>query len=163
MLQFSFEAFDRLTILVACLLQSSAELVKEIATLEVQILRLERHLLSLYRTSFQEHLPRIVEDHAEPMNEKSRGDNFNELSQKKKSELSKDYYDHQCRNSPTSSLAGPNDLVQVAISKSSSGKVNMSHIFTFINLLFVDDVPVYVSMCESLQSTTAGEAPLSAS
>lgn len=102
--------------------KSSAELVKEIATLEVEILRLERHLLSLYRTSFQEHLPRIVEDHVEPMNDKSRGDKFNELSQKKKSEMSKDYYDHQCRHSPTSSLAGPNDMVQVAISKSSSGK-----------------------------------------
>lgn len=41
----------------ACGLQSSTELMKEIATLEVQILQLERYLLSLYRTAFLQHLP----------------------------------------------------------------------------------------------------------
>ncbi|XP_057794782.1 uncharacterized protein LOC131011052 [Salvia miltiorrhiza] len=98
----------------------SAELVKEIATLEVEILHLERHLLSLYRTAFQQHLPRITEDHVEKMNETPRGgDQLNQPSQKIKPEMSKD---HQCENSPTSSLAGPRDLVQVAFQKSSSGR-----------------------------------------
>ncbi|XVF35781.1 hypothetical protein REPUB_Repub19eG0000500 [Reevesia pubescens] len=37
--------------------KSSVELSREIAALEVQILHLERYLLSLYRTAFEEHLP----------------------------------------------------------------------------------------------------------
>ncbi|XAR61479.1 hypothetical protein NMG60_11015919 [Bertholletia excelsa] len=37
--------------------QSSAELMKEIATLEVEIMHLERYLLSLYQTAFEQHLP----------------------------------------------------------------------------------------------------------
>lgn len=37
-------------------MQSSAELRMEIATLEAEILHLERYLLSLYRTAFEEHL-----------------------------------------------------------------------------------------------------------
>ncbi|KAF2310828.1 hypothetical protein GH714_017490 [Hevea brasiliensis] len=38
-------------------LKSSDALRKEIATLEAEILHLERYLLSLYRTAFEEHLP----------------------------------------------------------------------------------------------------------
>lgn len=34
--------------------------MKEIATLEVQILQLERYLLSLYRTAFQQQLPSLL-------------------------------------------------------------------------------------------------------
>lgn len=111
-----FLSFYVMMFLVACLLQSSAELVKEITTVEVEILRLERHLLSLYRTAFQQHLPRN--------NETPRGDELNRPSQKMKPETLKDYSEHQCQNSPTSSLAGPNDLVRVAIQKSSSGRVD---------------------------------------
>ncbi|KAK0576737.1 hypothetical protein LWI29_022570 [Acer saccharum] len=37
--------------------KSSAELRTEIATLETEILHMERYLLSLYRTAFEEHLP----------------------------------------------------------------------------------------------------------
>lgn len=40
-------------------MQSSVELRKEIATLEAEILCLERYLLSLYRTAFEEHLPTL--------------------------------------------------------------------------------------------------------
>ncbi|XP_031270184.1 uncharacterized protein LOC116128586 isoform X2 [Pistacia vera] len=40
-------------------LKSSVELRKEIATLEADILCLERYLLSLYRTAFEEHLPTL--------------------------------------------------------------------------------------------------------
>ncbi|KDO85300.1 hypothetical protein CISIN_1g009032mg [Citrus sinensis] len=36
--------------------KSSAELMKEIAVLEAEIMHLERYLLSLYRTAFEEHL-----------------------------------------------------------------------------------------------------------
>ncbi|XP_042057198.1 uncharacterized protein LOC121801833 isoform X1 [Salvia splendens] len=85
----------------------SAELVQEIATLEVEISRLEHHLLSLYRTAFQQHLPRITEDQVETPR---GGGRLNQPSQK----------DRQCENSPTSSLAGPHDLAQVSFQKSSS-------------------------------------------
>lgn len=36
--------------------QSAAELVKEISTLELEVIQLERHLLSLYRTAFDQYL-----------------------------------------------------------------------------------------------------------
>ncbi|KAK1419690.1 hypothetical protein QVD17_28959 [Tagetes erecta] len=39
--------------------KSSMELVKEITSLEMEILHLERHLLSLYRTAFQQHVHRV--------------------------------------------------------------------------------------------------------
>ncbi|KAG6434900.1 hypothetical protein SASPL_106544 [Salvia splendens] len=85
----------------------SAELVQEIATLEVEISRLEHHLLSLYRTAFQQHLPRVTEDLVETPR---GGGRLKQPSQK----------DRQCEDSPTSSLAGPHDLAQVSFQKSSS-------------------------------------------
>ncbi|KAL1540670.1 hypothetical protein AAHA92_24986 [Salvia divinorum] len=94
----------------------SAELVREITTLEVEILRLECHLLSLYRTAFQQHLPRITEDHVET----PRGGGGGQLNQPSQNTESKIPKDHQCESSPTSSLGGPHDLVQVSLQKSSS-------------------------------------------
>ncbi|KAA8528850.1 hypothetical protein F0562_036205 [Nyssa sinensis] len=41
----------------------SEELVKEIAKLEVEIIHLERHLLSLYRTAFEQHLLTLLREH----------------------------------------------------------------------------------------------------
>ncbi|XP_047957781.1 uncharacterized protein LOC125203467 isoform X2 [Salvia hispanica] len=95
--------------------KSSAELVREIATLEVEILRLEHLLLSLYRTAFQQHLPRITEDHVETP--RGGGAQLNQPSQETESKIPKD---HQCESSPTSSLGGPPDLVHVSLQKSSS-------------------------------------------
>lgn len=40
----------------ACCAQSAAELVREISTLELEVIHLERHLLSLYRTAFDQYL-----------------------------------------------------------------------------------------------------------
>ncbi|KAL3514914.1 hypothetical protein ACH5RR_027631 [Cinchona calisaya] len=40
--------------------KSSIELMQEITTLEVEILQLERYLLSLYRTAFQQHHPVLM-------------------------------------------------------------------------------------------------------
>ncbi|KAI3465508.1 hypothetical protein Pfo_022171 [Paulownia fortunei] len=123
------QSFDSITSLLSdgkTTSKSSAELVKEIARLEVEIVHLERYLLSLYRTAFQQHLPRILENHVEQMNGTSRGVASDQPSQKMNLGMSKDYKDHQGQSSPTSSLAGPNDLVQVAISKSSSGREKQS-------------------------------------
>lgn len=48
--------------------QSFAELEEEIATLELEIMHLERHLLSLYRTAFQGcALPSSPDSHLQPM------------------------------------------------------------------------------------------------
>ncbi|PSS31139.1 UPF0692 protein like [Actinidia chinensis var. chinensis] len=41
---------------------SSEELMKEIASLEIKILHLERYLLSLYRTAFEQNLPALLEN-----------------------------------------------------------------------------------------------------
>lgn len=41
--------------------KSSAELVKEIASLEIEILHLERYLLSLYQSAFGQHVPSLLE------------------------------------------------------------------------------------------------------
>ncbi|KAL8514487.1 hypothetical protein ACS0TY_013556 [Phlomoides rotata] len=100
--------------------KSSAELVKEIATLEVEILRLERYLLSLYRTTFQQHLPNAVQNNVQQGT--SAGDTSNQPSQKIYLGMSKDYNERQFQNSPTTSLASPNDSDQAAIHKSSSGR-----------------------------------------
>ena len=54
---FSLLLFFLDIILTPFFLQSSAVLRKEIATLEAEILHLERYLLSLYRTAFNEQLP----------------------------------------------------------------------------------------------------------
>ncbi|KAI3459907.1 hypothetical protein Pfo_016570 [Paulownia fortunei] len=108
---------------------SSAELVKEIAALEVKIVHLERYLLSLYRTALQQHLPCILGNHGNHVQQTTGIHPWatsDQPSQKTKLEMSKDYNDHQGQSSPTSALAGPNDLVQVAIPKSSSGREKKS-------------------------------------
>ncbi|XP_071925764.1 uncharacterized protein [Coffea arabica] len=49
---------------------SSMELMKEITRLEVEILQLERHLLSLYQKAFQQHLPVLIRDRGTCSNDK---------------------------------------------------------------------------------------------
>lgn len=71
----------------------------------------------------------------------SQGATANQPSQKINLGMSKDYTDHQFQISPTSSLAGPNDSDQVAIHKSSSGRVGIPHLFP---LFFLNDMLVYV-------------------
>ena len=39
-----------------CCMQSAAELIKEISTLEIEVVHLERNLLTLYRTAFDRYL-----------------------------------------------------------------------------------------------------------
>lgn len=46
---------------------SSADLVKEITTLEGEIINLERYLLSLYRAAFEQHLPSLSENCGIPL------------------------------------------------------------------------------------------------
>ncbi|KAL0288222.1 UNVERIFIED_CONTAM: hypothetical protein Sangu_2466800 [Sesamum angustifolium] len=103
---------------------SSAELMNEIATLEVEIVRLERYLLSLYRTAFQQHLPSNPGNHVQQIKGISPWNKPDQPSPRRNFETSKDYHDHQGQISPTSALTGPNDLIQVAIPKSSSGREN---------------------------------------
>lgn len=46
--------------------------MKEIATLELQILQLESYLLSLYRTAFQHHVPVFIRDHETHIKDRNR-------------------------------------------------------------------------------------------
>ncbi|KAL8491594.1 hypothetical protein ACS0TY_023261 [Phlomoides rotata] len=82
---------------------SSAELMNEISRLEVEIVHLERYLLSLYRTAFKRFLPSNLENHAQPVT----GLHTCKLDQ---SHRNSQEYDDQVQNSPTSALAGPNDI-----------------------------------------------------
>ncbi|KAL7154427.1 hypothetical protein ABFS83_03G001800 [Erythranthe nasuta] len=103
--------------------KSSAELVNEIATLEIQILHLERYLLSLYRTNFHHNLPKLQNNHhIEQINATPQEATSDQPSHKMKllGMSIKDSKDYQDRSSPTSSLAGPNDSVQLSIPNSSS-------------------------------------------
>ncbi|KAK6130573.1 hypothetical protein DH2020_035665 [Rehmannia glutinosa] len=105
--------------------QSSAELVKEIAILELKIVHLEQHLLSLYRTAFQQHFPSLLGNHASHVQQTNviyPPVTSDQLSQETKLNKSKDYNDRQGQSTPTSALACPNDLVEVAIPKSSYEK-----------------------------------------
>ncbi|KAL3830569.1 hypothetical protein ACJIZ3_019371 [Penstemon smallii] len=104
--------------------KSSAELMKEIAALEVEIGRLESSLLSLYRKAFQQQIPRIQFE--QQMTGTSPLVTFDQPSQKIKFGMTKDPDNHRCQSSPTSALAGPNDLVQNSISESSSEREKKS-------------------------------------
>ncbi|KAL7085741.1 hypothetical protein ACP275_14G297900 [Erythranthe tilingii] len=105
---------------------SSAEVVKEIAKLEVEIVHLERYLLSLYRTAFQQNLPSIPKNNGvtnvHQTNEINPWVTSDQQSPKTKFQLTKTYSNNQDQSSPTSALAGPNDSVQVSTPKSSSEK-----------------------------------------
>ncbi|KAL3618424.1 hypothetical protein CASFOL_038745 [Castilleja foliolosa] len=102
--------------------KSSTELVKEIAMLEVEIVRLERYLLSLYREAFQPHLPMIFGNVAKQTNGAYQGIKSDQPSPKMNIGMSKDYNNRLSQSSPTSSLAGPNDSIQNAFPKSLSGR-----------------------------------------
>lgn len=109
-------------------LQSSAALVKEISMLEAEIGHMEQYLLSLYRKAFQQHLPSIQGNHGPHVQQISGPSplvTFDQASQEKKLGRRKVLYDHQDQSSPTSALTGPNDMDQVAISESSSGRVGL--------------------------------------
>ncbi|CAI9777113.1 unnamed protein product [Fraxinus pennsylvanica] len=101
--------------------KSSAELVNEIATLEFEIVQLERYLLSLYRTVFQRQLPCTL----------GKQGNLRKMSETPQVKAEKSspimelgmlegYNDNQSQNSPSSALARSNDLMTMATPKSSS-------------------------------------------
>ncbi|XP_042057585.1 uncharacterized protein LOC121802086 isoform X1 [Salvia splendens] len=104
--------------------RTSSDLVKEITTLDVEIVRLEQYLLSLYRTSFQKTIP------SNPGYQQMTGVQpcvtSDQSSQRTKSEMSKDCYEHQGYLSPTSALTGPNDMVPFTTPKTSSERERKS-------------------------------------
>lgn len=104
---------------------SSSELVKEITRLDVEIVRLERYLLSLYRTAFQQNPTSNLGNHGTYIQQMTGTHPWvtsDQPSQRTKSEIAKEYYDHQGCTSPTSALTGPSDLVQFDIPKSSAAR-----------------------------------------
>ncbi|CAA0806965.1 Protein of unknown function- DUF547 [Striga hermonthica] len=124
----SFNSSSSVVSNVKTVSKSSAELVKEIATLEVEIVHLERYLLSLYRTAFQQHLPRISSNHAEQVSGRSHGTiiTSEQPSPKLKMQTAEECKARLSQSSPTSSLTGPKDSVRDSIPKSSSGSGKQS-------------------------------------
>ncbi|CAI9762965.1 unnamed protein product [Fraxinus pennsylvanica] len=102
--------------------KSSAEMVKEIATLEFEIVQLERYLLSLYRTAFQQQLPGTLGNRGTHLQQMSGTLQVKAEKSSLKVELDmlKGYDDNHSQISPSSALAGSSDLVTVATPKSSS-------------------------------------------
>lgn len=109
------------------LVQSSMELMKEIAILEVEIMRMERYLLSLYRAAFQQHIPDLLGKHAANIESKintplhstvdAHPPNYNfEFG------MSKVYVDKYDRSSSPSALVCSDDQLGSA-TKSSSRRV----------------------------------------
>lgn len=103
-------------------MQSPSDLVKEITALEFEIVRMERYLLSLYRTSFQQTLPSNLGSHGNHIQQMAGGNQWatpDQSSQRKKSFMAKGCYEFQGCNSPTT----PSDLLQFDTPKSSSARV----------------------------------------
>ncbi|XP_055835378.1 uncharacterized protein LOC129903887 isoform X3 [Solanum dulcamara] len=99
--------------------QSSMELMKEITTLEIEIMRLERYLLSLYRTAFHQNLPALLENqkiHSQGKISSSTQCTTDHDVQLDTSKCGADQYD---RISTTHALPGVSDQIQTA-KKSSS-------------------------------------------
>ncbi|XP_022880305.1 uncharacterized protein LOC111397550 isoform X2 [Olea europaea var. sylvestris] len=102
--------------------KSSEELVKEIATLEFEIVQLERYLLSLYQTAFRQKLPGTLGNYGTRFWQMSGTPQVKAEKSSPKMELDmlKVYSDNHGQISPSSALASSSDLVTVATPKSSS-------------------------------------------
>ncbi|GFZ10585.1 tetratricopeptide repeat (TPR)-like superfamily protein [Actinidia rufa] len=100
--------------------QSSEELMREIALLEGKILHLERYLLSLYRTTFEQNLPALLENKGAYL-QYDKGSQLQVLADQslKGGTISP----HQ--TSPPCGLAGTDNPRHVASPKASSIMVNM--------------------------------------
>ncbi|CAN4123150.1 unnamed protein product [Withania somnifera] len=97
--------------------QSSMELMKEITTLEIEIMRLERYLLSLYRTAFQQNLPALLENqkiHSQGKISFPTQCTTDKSYSDVELEMPKCGADHYDRISATYSLAGSSNQIQTA-------------------------------------------------
>ncbi|XP_051118128.1 uncharacterized protein LOC127242590 [Andrographis paniculata] len=108
---------------------SSAELVKEIAALEVEIVNLESYLLSLYRTALHRHLPSIPGDygnHVKEITGISPRFTSDHLSLKSKLETPRNSKDQKARSSSESALTSSSKSIQIALPKPSPCKERKS-------------------------------------
>ncbi|KAA8514760.1 hypothetical protein F0562_017939 [Nyssa sinensis] len=105
--------------------KSSEELMKEIATLEGEIMHLERYLLSLYRTAFEQHLPIFLENHGTHLQYKS-GSPLQIIADQACCKVEYDTWTggtaHHGQNSPAHGLAGSDHQSHTATPKASSGR-----------------------------------------
>ncbi|XP_060200050.1 uncharacterized protein LOC132628279 isoform X1 [Lycium barbarum] len=102
--------------------ESSMGLMKEIATLEIEIMRLERYLLSLYRTAFQQNLPALLENQKSHLQGKISSPTQSTTDQSYSNvelDMAKCGADQYDRTSATYAFAGSSDQIQTA-KKSSS-------------------------------------------
>lgn len=83
--------------------KSTVELQKEIATLEVEIMHLERYLLSLYRTAFQEHTSTLAKVSETKLQSKTRSPSRkmpSELKQRSEPHIRQNGVLHTFQSSP---------------------------------------------------------------
>ncbi|XP_059291928.1 uncharacterized protein LOC132045360 isoform X3 [Lycium ferocissimum] len=102
--------------------ESSMGLMKEIAILEIEIMRLERYLLSLYRTAFQQNLPALLENQKSHLQGKISSPTQSTTDQSYSNvelDMSKCGANQYDRTSTTYVFAGSSDQIQTA-KKSSS-------------------------------------------
>lgn len=133
-------------------MQSSTELREEIATLEDEILHLERYLLSLYRTAFEEHRPTLPDTHGSYLQYKIGSSPkilSNQSHQNMKPQVSKDGFVHRAKMSPTG-WANPDNPDFVEVLKSKSSKVNTPPVSNLSNLDLVKRTSLFVEACNSL-------------
>ena len=112
-----------------CGMQSSAELMKEIATLEIEIMHLERYLLSLYRTALEQHFPNTLENYGTQLHCKIGSPlqtTTTHLCHKMEPNMWKGGTDHYNRIFPAQGLTCSDDQSDAASTKSSSRRVNAS-------------------------------------
>lgn len=105
------------------------ELMKEITTIEIEIMRLERYLLSLYRTAFQQNLPALL--HSQDKISSPIQCTTNQSYSSVELHMSKCGANQYDQISTTYALAGVSDQIQIA-KKSSSIRVNTTNSWTSI-------------------------------
>lgn len=105
------------------------ELMKEISSLEIEIMHLERYLLSLYRTAFQQNIPALLENQKIHSQGKissptqcTTDQSYSDVEQ----DMLKCGADQYDRISTSCALAGSSDHIQTA-KKSLSIRVNTSN------------------------------------
>lgn len=113
-------------------MQSSAELRTEIATLETEILHMERYLLSLYRTAFEEHLPTTFSKSTGTCLEYNPGSltpivSHESYDNKLKPDIKKGGFFNPDRASPAHDLSISDDRISAASLKAASKRVKMHH------------------------------------
>lgn len=117
-------------------MQSSAELRKEIAVLEAEIMHLECYLLSLYRTAFEEHLHTLSSISGTHLEYKSGSPTpivSNKSVNRLEPQVRKGGFFHYDQALPAHDLSISDNYNSAASVKGDCARVNMHHHLNFSN------------------------------